>query len=55
MRADAFVKSDEQKMASIEKHFQAIMEELGLDLTDDSLRGTPHRVAKMYVQEILKV
>ena len=54
MRADAFEKSDDEKMASIEAHFKAIMEELGLDLTDDSLRGTPHRVAKMYVKEIFK-
>ena len=54
LRKDAFVKSDEEKMANIEHHFRAIMEELGLDLTDDSLRGTPHRVAKMYVQEIFR-
>ena len=52
MRADAFAKSDEQKMAIIEKHFHSIMEELGLDLTDDSLKGTPHRVAKMFIHEI---
>ena len=52
MRADAFVKSDEEKMKVISEHFEVIMNELGLDLTDDSLRGTPHRVAKMFVQEI---
>lgn len=52
LRPDAFEKSDEQKMIVIEQHFKAIMEALGLDLTDDSLMGTPHRVAKMYVQEI---
>ena len=52
LRPDAFVKSDAQKKAVIEKHFQIIMEELGLDMTDDSLRGTPHRVAKMFVEEI---
>ncbi|ESU18532.1 GTP cyclohydrolase I [Flavobacterium cauense R2A-7] len=52
LRPDAFLKSDEEKMVVIEQHFKAIMEELGLDLTDDSLKGTPHRVAKMYVQEI---
>lgn len=52
LRPDAFIKSDEQKMDTIEKHFRIIMEELGLDLTDDSLNGTPHRVAKMFVQEI---
>jgi GTP cyclohydrolase I len=52
LRADAFVKTDEQKRATIEKHFFHIMEELGLDMTDDSLKGTPHRVAKMFVEEI---
>jgi len=52
MRPDAFDKSDAEKMASIEKHFHAIMEEMGMDMTDDSLQGTPHRVAKMFIQEI---
>jgi GTP cyclohydrolase I len=52
MREDAFVKSEEQKMEAIEKHFHFIMEEMGLDMTDDSLKGTPHRVAKMFIQEI---
>lgn len=52
LRPDAFIKTDEQKMSTIEKHFQAIMEEMGLDMTDDSLKGTPHRVAKMFIQEI---
>jgi GTP cyclohydrolase I len=52
MRADAFVLSDDQKIDVIAKHFTAIMETLGLDLTDDSLKGTPKRVAKMYVKEI---
>ncbi|WP_163714273.1 GTP cyclohydrolase I FolE [Mangrovibacterium lignilyticum] len=52
MREDAFEKTDEEKMAIIESKFRDIMETLGLDLTDDSLNGTPHRVAKMYVQEI---
>ena len=54
IREDAFVKSDEEKMANIEKLFGGIMEELGLDLTDDSLRGTPYRVAKMYVKEVFQ-
>lgn len=45
------VKSD-KKIKTIAKHFTAIMEELGLDLTDDSLIDTPNRVAKMYVREI---
>jgi len=52
MREDAFAKSDEEKIAEIAVHFRAIMQTLGLDLTDDSLKGTPHRVAKMYVKEI---
>ncbi len=52
MREDAFQKSDEEKMAIIEDNFREIMNTLGLDLNDDSLRGTPHRVAKMFVKEI---
>ena len=52
MRKDAFEMSEDEKVAKIEKHFTAIMETLGLDLTDDSLKGTPRRVAKMYVKEI---
>jgi GTP cyclohydrolase I len=52
LRPDAFDLSDEQKIALIEDKFRGIMEILGLDLTDDSLSGTPHRVAKMYVKEI---
>jgi GTP cyclohydrolase IA len=52
MRPDAFVMSDEEKKAKIEFHFRQIMETLGLDLTDDSLKGTPKRVAKMYIEEI---
>ena len=41
-----------QKIESIQKHFANIMEDLGLDLTDDSLSGTPYRFAKMYVKEL---
>ncbi len=52
LRPDAFSKSDDEKIKIIAKHFEQIMLTLGLDLTDDSLRGTPKRVAKMYVQEI---
>lgn len=52
MREDAFELSDDSKVRIIEKHFEKIMNTLGLDLTDDSLKGTPHRVAKMYVREI---
>jgi GTP cyclohydrolase I len=52
MREDAFVLSDAEKITKIESHFREIMLTLGLDLTDDSLRGTPKRVAKMYIEEI---
>jgi GTP cyclohydrolase I len=52
LREDAFAIDDELKMELIEKHFREIMHIMGLDLTDDSLKGTPRRVAKMYVQEI---
>ena len=45
-------KSDEEKIIVIEELFKKIMIELGLDLNDDSLAGTPKRVAKMYVKEI---
>jgi GTP cyclohydrolase I len=44
--------SDQEKIRRIEEHFSAIMETLGLDLGDESLRDTPRRIAKMYVQEI---
>jgi len=52
LRPDAFDLTDEEKKTKIEHHFRQIMETLGLDLNDDSLRGTPKRVAKMYVEEI---
>lgn len=51
LRKDAFDMSDENKIQEIEYHFRKIMETMGLDMTDDSLRNTPHRVAKMYIQE----
>ncbi|MCX6188306.1 MAG: GTP cyclohydrolase I FolE [Bacteroidetes bacterium] len=54
MREDAFVMEDSVKIESIEKHFREIMNILGLDLNDDSLRGTPRRVARMYVEEIFR-
>ncbi|MBZ0207865.1 MAG: GTP cyclohydrolase I FolE [Flavobacteriales bacterium] len=46
--------SDEEKIAVIRLHFGKIMETLGLDMTDDSLRDTPQRVAKMFVKEIFR-
>ncbi|MDE0598434.1 GTP cyclohydrolase I FolE [Dokdonia sp. PRO95] len=52
LRADAFEMSNADKLASIQKDVAHIMETLGLDMTDDSLKGTPKRVAKMFVNEI---
>jgi len=52
LREDAFLLDEKTKINKIETHFREIMHVLGLDLTDDSLKGTPRRVAKMYVQEI---
>ncbi len=52
LRDDAFEKSDAEKIELIQENFAQIMHTLGLDLTDDSLKGTPYRVAKMYVKEI---
>ena len=52
MKADAFEVSDEEKKVKISKLFAQIMDVMGLDLTDDSLKGTPNRVAKMYIEEI---
>ena len=52
LRADAFELDDEAKIEAIKKDMYSIMHTLGLDLTDDSLKGTPNRVAKMFVKEI---
>ena len=52
LRADAFDLNDEEKIDQIAVHFAKIMDVLGLDRNDDSLQGTPRRVAKMYVKEI---
>jgi len=52
MKSDAFILTNEEKKVKIAQHFEQIMETLGLDLTDDSLKGTPARVAKMYVDEV---
>ncbi len=52
LRKDAFVLEDEEKIDRIEKNVREIMLTLGLDLDDDSLKGTPTRVAKMFVKEI---
>ena len=52
MKADAFKLSDTKKKELIAVLFKEIMDVMGLDLTDDSLKGTPNRVAKMYIDEI---
>jgi GTP cyclohydrolase I len=52
IRIDAFDLDDDLKIELISKKFKDIMDILGLDLTDDSLKDTPKRVAKMYVKEI---
>jgi GTP cyclohydrolase I len=52
LRNDAFVLSDEEKINKIQKSVKEILNTLGMDLTDDSLKGTPKRVAKAYVNEI---
>ena len=52
LRPDAFRKSNDEKIKNIQKHFAKIIDELGLDLKDDSIVGTPYRIAKMYVKEI---
>ena len=52
MKANAFAMSNDEKKKRIALLFEEIMDVLGLDLTDDSLKGTPDRVAKMYIEEI---
>jgi len=54
LREDAFDKEDQLKIELITEKFKDIIEILGFDLTDDSLKDTPNRVAKMYVNEIFK-
>lgn len=52
LRADAFDLSDKEKIAKIQENVKEILETLGMDLEDDSLKGTPRRVAKAYVNEL---
>ncbi|NND52286.1 MAG: GTP cyclohydrolase I FolE [Flavobacteriaceae bacterium] len=52
MKKHAFAMSDTEKKERISLLFEEIMDVMGLDLTDDSLKGTPQRVAKMYIDEI---
>jgi GTP cyclohydrolase I len=52
VRTDAFEITDDQKIEKIKKDVENILLTLGMDLSDDSLKGTPNRVAKMFVKEI---
>ncbi|WP_347053177.1 GTP cyclohydrolase I FolE [Flavobacterium olei] len=52
LRDDAFDLSDDEKIEKIKKDVENILQTLGMDLTDDSIKGTPNRVAKMFVKEI---
>tara|TARA_B100000282_G_scaffold208260_1_gene153194 strand:+ start:804 stop:1469 length:666 start_codon:yes stop_codon:yes gene_type:complete len=52
LRDDAFEISDDEKISIIQKNVKEILETLGMDMTDDSLKGTPKRVAKAYVKEL---
>lgn len=54
LREDAFVMDDDLKIELIAKHFREIMQIMGLDLDDESLSGTPDRVAKMFIKEQFK-
>ncbi len=52
LRADAFAISDEEKITKIQESVKEILHTLGMDLTDDSIKGTPKRVAKAFVNEL---
>lgn len=52
VREDAFEMCDEDKVNAIKKDVESILKTLGMDLNDDSIKGTPNRVAKMFVKEI---
>lgn len=52
LREDAFALTDDEKIEKIKKDVENILQTLGMDLTDDSIKGTPNRVAKMFVKEI---
>ena len=54
LRDDAFAISNDQKIELIQEKVAEILHTLGMDLTDDSLKGTPKRVAKMFVNEIFR-
>lgn len=48
----AHLKNKDDRREQIQQHMRSVLELLGLDLRDDSLEETPHRLAKMYVDEI---
>lgn len=52
LRKDAFKLTKQEKIDIIKDDVRHILETLGMDLSDDSLKGTPNRVAKMFVKEI---
>ena len=52
LREDEFIISDDEKMDRIQESVKDILITLGMDLSDDSLRGTPKRVAKAFVKEL---
>jgi GTP cyclohydrolase I len=52
VRQDAFDLTDDEKIEKIKKDVESILQTLGMDLTDDSIKGTPNRVAKMFVKEL---
>lgn len=52
VRSDAFLITDDKKIELIKKDVEKILTTLGIDLTDDSMKGTPNRVAKMFVKEL---
>lgn len=46
--------NDEEKIRIITGHFEGILQTLGLDLKNESLKESPHRIAKMYVKELFR-
>ena len=52
IKSDAFVMSDINKNEKISDLFAPIIDVMGLDLNDDSFKGTLNRLAKMYIEKI---
>ena len=53
LRRDAFDMSDDEKISLIKKNVAEILQTLGMDLSDDSLKGTPNRVSKNVCERIV--